>query len=90
MYKKIIMVFFIVLTSTLSFHCGSSLSLPISANIFPDTKDVELGKQVDEEIRKNSKEYPILEGHQDFRNYIENIGKKILASPEIKKKEIYA
>lgn len=59
-------------------------------NLFPESKDIELGKQVVAEIRKESKEYPILQGRPDVKLYVENIGKKILASEEVKKRRIYA
>jgi predicted Zn-dependent protease len=52
-------------------------------NVFPVSKDIELGKQIDVEIRKNPKEYPILKDHPDVKAYVENIGKKILGSPDI-------
>jgi len=66
--------------------CSGSLGF----NIFPDSKDVELGKQVDEEIRKNPKEYPILKDRPDVQAYVEEVGRKVLSSPDIKKKGIYA
>jgi predicted Zn-dependent protease len=52
-------------------------------NVFPVSKDVELGRQFDGEIRKNSKEYPLLKDRPDVKDYVETIGKKILASPDI-------
>jgi predicted Zn-dependent protease len=75
-----------LLVSALSFTCSGSLGV----NLFPKTKDIELGKQIDAEIRKNPKEYPILQGRPEIKAYVEQIGKKILASPEIKNREIYA
>lgn len=59
-------------------------------NFFPESKDIELGSQVDAEIRKESKEYPILQNRPDVKQYVEGIGKKILNSPEVRKKNIYA
>lgn len=79
-------VLFVLLTALASFGCSGSLGL----NIFPDSKDIELGKQVDEEIRKNPKEYPILKDRPEIKAYVEQVGKKILSSPEIKKQDIYA
>jgi beta-barrel assembly-enhancing protease len=52
-------------------------------NVFPVSKDVELGQQFDSEIRKNAKEYPILKNRPDVKAYVENIGKKIITSPDI-------
>ena len=52
-------------------------------NMFPVSKDVELGKQFDGEIRNNPKEYPILKNRPDIKTYVTNVGNKILASPDI-------
>jgi predicted Zn-dependent protease len=65
--------------SLVSFGCSSLMHI----NVFPVSKDVELGSQFDVEIRKNPKEYPILKGHTEVKTYIENIGKKILSSKDI-------
>lgn len=61
----------------------------IAINLFQDSDDVKLGQQIDEEIRKNPKEYPILQKRPDVKAYIEDISQKILASPEVKKRGIY-
>ncbi|MBA4311766.1 MAG: peptidase M48 [Chlorobiaceae bacterium] len=61
-----------------------------AVNIFPDSEDLKLGKQVDEEIRKNPKEYPILAGRADVKEYVASIGNKILAAPAIQKRGVYA
>ena len=62
----------------------------VGINLFPESKDIELGRQVDSEIRKEQKEYPILQNRPDVKSYVENIGRKILTSPEVKKKSMYA
>jgi predicted Zn-dependent protease len=59
-------------------------------NIFPESRDIELGRQVDGEIRKNPNEYPILQGHPDIKLFVEGVGRKILASPHVEKKDIFA
>jgi predicted Zn-dependent protease len=60
------------------------------SNIFSDKDDVEFGQEFDKEIKAHPKEYPMLEGHQDIKDYVTDIGKTILnASPKIKKKNIY-
>jgi len=80
-----VLVFSICLSIT-SLNCGGSLGI----NLFPDSKDIELGKQVDQEIRKNPKEYPMLKNRPDVKSYVENVGRKILASPDITKRALYA
>jgi len=59
-------------------------------NIFSDSDDIKLGKQIDEEIRKDPKQYPILHNRPDVKNYVINMGQKILASPAITKRGLYA
>lgn len=68
-----------------SFMCAS-----LAFNIFSDQDDVKLGQQLDQEIRSNPKEYPILQNRSDVLNYIDGIGRKILNSPNVKKRGIYA
>lgn len=58
-------------------------------NIFSDKDDVELGQQFDKEIKANPKEFPMLEGHQDIKDYVSGLGKEILNSPKIIKRNVY-
>lgn len=69
-----------------SFSCIGSLGL----NLFPDSKDIELGRQIDQEIRHHPKEYPLLTGHPEVKEYLESVGRRILESPAIKKRGLYA
>lgn len=59
-------------------------------NIFSDSDDIKLGRQLDEEIKKNPQEYPILTGYPGVNQYIVEISNSILTSPAIKKRGIYA
>ena len=61
-----------------------------SFNLFTDQDDVQLGQQVDQEIRSNPQEYPILQGRPDVKAFVKNIGDQILNSDDIKKREVYA
>ena len=81
---KISFIVFVILANL--FGCSTLTHL----NVFPVSKDIELGEQFDKEIRKSNKEYPILNGHPEVKIYIENIGKKILASPDIRYKSQFA
>ena len=67
-----------------------SIGIGCGINIFPDSEDIKLGKQMDEQIRKNTKEYPILEGSPEVKQYVSEVGNKVLASPAITKRGIYA
>lgn len=58
-------------------------------NLFSDQDDVALGKQVDQEIRSNPQEFPILKNRPDVKQYVEAIGNAILASPHITKRDVY-
>jgi len=87
---KIHIIYFQIIITSLIAISSISCSGSVGFNIFPDSKDIQLGKQIDSEIRKNPKEYPLLKDRSDVKLYIENIGRKILESPEITKKNIYA
>lgn len=59
-------------------------------NIFSDKDDVELGKEMDKEIKNDPKQFPMMVGHEDLKTYVSDIGHYILdTSPKIKKKNIY-
>jgi beta-barrel assembly-enhancing protease len=69
----------IIFISLATFGCSTLMHL----NVFPVSKDVELGQQFDSEIKKSPKAYPILKDRPDIKAYVETIGNKILASPDI-------
>lgn len=86
MRQRILVLSIIGSISLAGLRCGGSVGF----NVFPDSKDVQLGMQVDGEIRKDPASYPILQKHPAVKQYVEEIGARILASPEIRKREIYA
>lgn len=77
--------FFIFVGALISF-----IGLYCAANIFTDSDEIRLGKQIDDEIRSKPNEYPILEGYPEVKQYVSNIGNKILMSPAIRKRGVYA
>ena len=81
-----IVISFLFLLSISSIGCIGALGV----NLFPDSRDIELGKQIDAEIRHNPKEYPILTGHGELKEYVESIGRRILESPAVRKRGMYA
>lgn len=83
MRTKFNVIYLFVLTFSF-FSCRS-----IDVNLFPDSYDLKLGAQFNSEIQSNTKEYPLLKGRDDVKQYITNIGNKILSSPEIKKRNAY-
>src|SRR5881628_2726475 len=68
----------------------SLVRLGCGINIFSDDQDIKLGQQMDQEIRTNTKEYPILQGHAEVKEYVMEVGNRVLASPAITKRGIYA
>lgn len=88
MYRRKAMILFSILSIVVASISIPSCSNPI--NIFSDGDDIKLGKQIDEEIRKDPKQYPLLANRPDVKKYVEDIGQRILASPAITKRGIYA
>lgn len=70
--------------------CSPGCLGALGVNLFPDSKDIELGQQIDEEIRKSPGEYPILQGRPDVKEYVAAIGRTILSSPLIEKRDRFA
>jgi predicted Zn-dependent protease len=80
--KKFHQIVLIVVLSMGVPYCG--------ANIFSDSDDIKLGQQIDQEIRSKPSEYPILHDRPDVKQYVERVGNKVLASPDVQKRGIYA
>jgi len=60
-----------------------SASYCSSFNMFGTDTDAQLGKQMDEQIRANPKEYPILNNPQ-IKQYLQGMVNEIIQSPEVK------
>jgi beta-barrel assembly-enhancing protease len=59
-------------------------------NLFTKSDDVQLGRDIDAEIRNNPQEYPVFRGDPSIKNYINlRIFQHVLASPKIESKNIY-
>lgn len=83
---------FLIINTLLLISALLSLSVFYScgANIFSEEEDVKLGKEIDDEIKANPREYPMLQGHQDIKDYVNGLGKYILnASPKIEYKKVF-
>lgn len=75
--------FMILITTAFILSCEET-------NIFSDKDDIELGKEIDQEIKKDPKTFPMLSGYADVKDYVSTIGKYIInTSPLIKKRNIY-
>jgi beta-barrel assembly-enhancing protease len=81
-YTRVRLLYSVIILTSLS--CSSPI------NIFSDSDDLKLGKQIDEEIRKNPGQYPILRDRPDVRAYVERIARSILSSPAVTKRGTYA
>ncbi len=58
-------------------------------NVYPVSQDRQLGADIDQEIRSNPQEYPILNNAQ-VRGYLQGIVDEILRSPEIKYRDKFS
>ncbi len=78
-------IFTVLLTTLPLFY-----SCQDGVNIFSKSDDVDLGKQLNQEIHNNSAEYPIYHGDPSVKNYInQRIFSEVLSSPQIESKDIY-
>ena len=61
-------------------------------NVFSPEQDIELGKQVKEQIRSDPKQFPILpeRGNEEAYRYIRNITQNILNSGKVKYRDEFA
>lgn len=83
---------FIIINTLLLISALLSLSIFYScgANLFSEDDDIKLGKEIDDEIKAHPNEYPMLQGHQDIKDYVNGLGKYILGtSPKIEYKNVF-
>jgi predicted Zn-dependent protease len=60
------------------------------ANLFTEEDDIQLGRELDKQIKSDPKTYPMLQGHQDVKDYVNGIGKYILqTSPKIEYRSVF-
>lgn len=60
----------------------------VADSLFSDRDDVSLGLSMNREIHENKRQFKILK-NDGLRNYVQNIVKQILRSPQVKRKKIY-
>ena len=63
--------------------CEDGSLNPLDFNAFSVQDDVTLGQQLDEEIRANPSQYPILNSVEATR-YVQDIANEIISSPQVK------
>ena len=74
----------IVLVLSFSLHsCGTGKGGGI--NIFTPEQDIELGRQVDQEIRSKPEQFPILpeEGNEEVYEYVRGLSQRLLNTEEV-------
>ena len=69
LYSFIVSLLFLVSTAVF-YSCG--------ANIFSEEDDVAIGRDLDRQIKSDPRQFPMLQGHQDIKDYVNGIGKDIL------------
>ncbi len=75
--NRLLMVNSLILISA---FLSLSIFYSCGANIFSVEDDIQLGKEIDAEIKSHPKEYPMLQGHQEIKDYVSGMGKYILQS----------
>lgn len=69
--------------------CSTFQCISIGLIFFGDDGDVNLGREMDQEIRKNPKECPILQNQSDVMEYVKTVSGGGLGSPSIAKRGVY-
>lgn len=59
-----------------------AMAVGCGVNIFPVSQDKQLGAEIDQEIKTNKKEYPLLQNDQ-VRSYVQGIVDNLIRSPAI-------
>jgi len=64
-----------LLSLSVLYSCG--------ANIFSVDDDVTMGKDIDQQIRSDSKQFPIMQGNQNIKDYVSGLGKYVLQNSSL-------
>ncbi|MEO8447724.1 MAG: M48 family metalloprotease [bacterium] len=66
---------------------ASLLSLSVlyscGANIFSVDDDVTMGKDIDQQIRADSRQFPLMQGNQNIKDYVSGLGKYVLQNSSL-------
>lgn len=77
-----VLVTFLLFSVSILYSCG--------ANIFSEDDDVQIGRDLDREIKSRPNEFPMLKGHQDIKDYVSGLGRYVLNnSSRIKYKNVF-
>ena len=61
-----------------------------SSNMYSVQDDVTLGQEIDQQIKSDMKQFPVLQGHKEVKDYISGLGNYVLNnSPYIKYKSVF-
>ena len=82
LFVNMLLMIAALLSLSVFYSCG--------ANLFSEQDDIKLGKEIDDEIKAHPKEYPMLQGHQEIKDYVSGLGRYILGtSPKIEYKNTF-
>ncbi|MFZ1461977.1 MAG: M48 family metalloprotease [Ignavibacteria bacterium] len=74
-YSSASLITAVLLTSLL---ISVSVFYSCGANIFSVEDDVIMGKEIEQEIIADQKQFPVMQGHQDIKDYVSGLGKYVL------------
>ncbi len=67
-----------VLLVLVSFMISLAVFYSCGANIYSVNDDVELGKEIQQQIKDESAQFPVLKGHEDVKEYVTGLGRYVL------------
>jgi len=67
-----------VLLVLVSFMISLAVFYSCGANIYSVSDDVELGKEIQQQIKDESAQFPVLKGHEDVKEYVTGLGRYVL------------
>lgn len=68
----------IILTVLTSFMISLAVFYSCGANIYSVQDDVDLGKEIQQQIKDESAQFPVLKGHEDVKQYVTGLGRYVL------------
>ena len=68
----------VVLIVLVSFMISLALFYSCGANIYSVDDDVQLGKEIQQQIKDESAQFPVLKGHEDVKQYVTGLGRYVL------------
>jgi predicted Zn-dependent protease len=87
--KKIYYSYFILIL-LISGIVSMAVIYSCGANIYSVQDDVDLGNEIKQQIKDEGTQFPVLQGHQDVKEYVSGLGKYVLQNSKyIKYKNVF-